>query len=244
MRRVFTTLAIMLAAPVGAQQRPDGWSVGAFASVDQSIYVGEDTSLTLLPGLSYKSGDWSYGLNGISGKIHEDGPSSLMVQLKPRFFGLITSDAPELDGIDRNVTADIGGSWSYAFSPKTSLELSALQEVTGAHNGQELEIGIEQQVNLGPVPVWLSGTLTWQSDDLTHYLYGVKPSEATATRAAYAPGSALIPSVAVTTGYPLSARALLFGSISYTVLPDEVSSSPIVARDDRLRFSTGINFSF
>ena len=68
--------------------------------------------------------------------------------------------------------------------------------------------------------------------------------KATATRAAYNPDAALIPSVSATTGYPINDKTLLFGRLTYRLLPDEITSSPIVARDDQLRLSVGLNYSF
>ena len=244
MRWFLACLALIAALPAFAQQRPDGWSIGGFATIGQSIYVGDTFSARVLPGISYKRGAWSYGFNGISGEIQSTDKSSVKLLLRPRIFGLITSDAPELDGINRNLTADLGASWSYDLTPQTSLEVTALQEVTGAHNGQEVKFEVEQKVNLGVVPFWLSGGATWQSDDLAGYLYGVSSNEAKASRAAYAPGAVLIPSISATTGYPINDRTLMFGSLTYRMLPDEVSSSPIIARDDQVRLSLGVNYNF
>ena len=244
MRLILSSLLFIAAVPALAQQRSDGWSIGGFATVGQSIYVGKDISARILPGISYTSGDWSFGLNGITNTLSKTDTSTVELMLKPRIFGLITSDAPELDGIDRNLTGDVGISWSYKIAPDTTVEASILQEVTGIHNGQEARAEIEQKIMLGPVPIWLAGAITWQSDDLAGYLYGVSASEAAATRAEYNPDAALIPSASATTGYPINDKTLLFGRLTYRLLPDEITSSPIVARDDQLRLSVGLNYSF
>jgi len=244
MRRVFTILAILMATPLWAQDRPDGWSIGGFATIGQSIYLGESASAAAVPNVSYKSGDWTFGVAGITRQFYESGPSKVDLHLKPRFFGLVSADAPELDGIDRNITADIGANWTYTLSQATSFEVEVLQDITDAHNGQEIAFGIEQKVTLGPVPLWMGGTLTWQSDGLSNYLYGVSASEATGSRAAYSPGPVLIPSLSVTSGFPINNRAFLFGSLRYEMLPDEVTASPIVARDGALSLVTGISYAF
>ena len=244
MRPLILAISLIWALPVVAQQQPDGWSFGAFSTVGSSLYVAEDRTLTVLPSLSYKSGPWRAGLNGVSHRYIDDGVNRLTFALKPRFFGLIFNDAPELAGIDRNITADLGGDYRFKASEDLSFGLKGAVEVTGAHSGQELELDVEQKISVAGIPLWVGGALTWQSPELADYLYGVRASEAVAGRPSYAPGAALIPSISVSSGYPISKSTFMFGSLNYRILPDDVSKSPIVSASDQLRLFLGVTTSF
>ncbi len=245
-RTAFTafTATLILAGTAAAQERADGWRMGGFATLGPSIYAGEDNDLSVIPAISYQTGRWQFGLNGVSAQVWDEGGSALEVLLRPRFFGLVFADAPELAGIDRDITGDVGASWSYDVSPVTSIEVTGLVEVTGAHGGQEIELKLDQEVSVAGFPLFVGASVTWQSADLSGYLYGVSASEATGSRAAYEPGSVLIPEVSISSGYPLGSGAFLFGGVRYSVLPGEVSSSPIVTRDDDFGVFVGVTRSF
>lgn len=244
MRFFLVFLLALNAYPLLAQEKSDGWSAGAFGTAGQSIYVGKEASFNILPSLSYKTGSLEFGLNGISVTAIEAGPSKVEAFLRPRFFELVFAEAPELAGIDRDITGDLGASWLLEFSPETSVTLTVAQEVTGKHDGQEIELQADHQIAIGQIPVFLTGKLAWQSEGLAEYLYGVRAREATGTRPAYAPGSVVIPSISVSTGYPLTPQALLFGGVAYSALPDAVSRSPIVNRRDEITLFAGINYAF
>lgn len=243
MRGFLVALALVYGSQLAAQERSDGWSIGGIAAVGQSIYVGEDGGGIVVPAVRYKRGDWTYGLDGVTGRIWDDGPASVEFMVKPRFPEM-SDGTPELAGIDRTITGDAGAKLSYDLGADTTLAITALQEVTDAHHGQEIEVFVERKVAVGPVPFWLSGALTWQSADLAGYLYGVGASESRPGRPAYDPGAALIPSVAIATGYPLTKTGLLFGVLGYRALPSAVTNSPIVDRRDELSLTTGLTFSF
>jgi len=177
--------------------------------------LGETAGAIALPSISYKQGDWEFGLNGISANLYDEGASKITFLIRPRFPEFSPDDTPELNGLEQNVTGDA-----------------------------EVEFFIERKVQLGPVPIWASASLNWQSSNLSDYLYGVSASEARSGRPAYNPGAVLIPSVALTSGYPLGDKAFLFGVLGYRVLPSEVTDSPIIDRDDELSLITGISYSF
>ena len=244
MRSLILALSLIWAMPAMAQQQPDGWSYGAFSTIGSSFYVGQDRSLIVLPGLSYKSGPWRAGLNGVSYRHIDNGRDRLTFSLKPRFFGLIFNDAPELAGIDRNITADLETDYRFKASDDLSFGLRGAFEVSGAHSGQEFEIDVEQKISVAGIPLWLGGALTWQSPDLAGYLYGVGSSEAVSGRPSYDPGAVLIPSVSLSSGYPISKSTFMFASLNYRILPDEISSSPIVSASDQLRLILGVTTSF
>lgn len=244
MRKYLTLLALVASQPAISQESPEGWSIGGIVAAGQSIYVGETAGAIALPSISYKQGDWEFGLNGISANLYDEGASKITFLIRPRFPEFSPDDTPELNGLEQNVTGDAGAKWTYRIDSETTFELTAVQEVTDAHNGQEVEFFIERKVQLGPVPIWASASLNWQSSNLSDYLYGVSASEARSGRPAYNPGAVLIPSVALTSGYPLGDKAFLFGVLGYRVLPSEVTDSPIIDRDDELSLITGISYSF
>ncbi len=243
MRKFLSLFALILSQPALAQDSSDGWSVGGVAFISQSIYVGESTNVFAFPAISYTKGKWEFGVNGITGTLHDEGASKVEFLIEPR-FAEISDDTPELSGMDRRISGDVGARWSYEVVEDTTVEITARQDITDAHNGHELELLVERKVQIGPVPIWASAALTYQDSNLSNYLYGVDVSEARTGRPAYDPGAVLIPSVAFTTGYPLAEKAFLFGVLGYRAMPSAVTDSPIVARDSELSLTTGVAYSF
>ncbi|WP_366111309.1 MipA/OmpV family protein [Aestuariivita sp.] len=153
-----------------------------------------------------------------------------------------SSDAAALDGLDREVTLDIGGQVDYRFGPGTTVFLRAVTEVTGEHDGSEATLGVRQPLPLGNVPVFLGAGVTWQSGELSQYAYGVLPTDT--GFAAYAPGDVTIPYLNIGTSIPLSDNLSLVGNLRAEFLPDAIRDSPIVDEDIAVGAIVGLSFRF
>lgn len=106
-------------------------------------------------------------------------------------------------------------------------------DVSGRHDGYELSLAVHETWNLSDRWTFDGRIgLTWQSSDLTRYLYGVDAEEATSLLRPYAPGGALNYRASLDVTHPLTNRWFAFASVGVDFLDDEISSSPIVV-DDR-----------
>jgi len=229
-----------------AQGRPEGFSFGLAAVANDSPFVGGDVSFGLLPILGYDSRAYSVGiLQGLRVTAFERDSFRLSVIAAPRFYlEILDTEGAALDGIDRNITGEAGFAIEYSLGRATEIGLRGVQEVTGEHGGQELVLNVRQRVALGSFPLILGGDLRWQSADHAEYAWGVRPEEATATRAAYAPGAVLIPGLSIGTFVPINEKTSVIATLRVDFLPDEVSSSPIVDQDMTTSAFIGITRSF
>lgn len=243
-RLVAVLSALSLATPAVAQDEPTGFFAGAFVSVGTDIYVGDNDAAGGVPLIGYRGDGFSIGTNGASVTLFDRGDATLDVFAAPRFFALTDVDTPELDGIDRDITIDLGLRYSVDIRPRTKLDLSFAQEVTGEHDGQEVDARLSQGFQLGPVPLTAFAGVTWQSEDLSRYVYGVFPNEARVGRPAFVPGAATTPYVGIRGAVPLSERARFVGTLRVDFLGSDIADSPIVDEDTAVSLGVGVQFAF
>lgn len=243
--RSLAPLALTLLPLTAAAQSgpPQGWSLGLGGTLGTDPYVGDDFDALPFPIIQYRGERFSVGLEGATYTLYRSGPFSLDGTLGPRIFGLVFSNADELDGIDRDITGDVGLAARYdtgiAFA-----RAAVKQEFTRQHDGQEVELAVGTRLPAGRVRLQFEAGATYQSGDLASYLWGVETGEATPDRAAYDPGEALIPFLGATAIYPLSDRLTLIGTSRLDVLPDAVADSPIVDESVTIGGFFGISYRF
>lgn len=235
-----------MTVPASAQdnREPDGWRIGLLGAVATNPYIGEDTEVLAYPLISYRKGPLSIGTVGIEYDIYQDDDGlSFSAGLLPRFSGLFSTDAPELDGIDRKVTGDLALKFGYDFGAFDT-GLTMRQEVTGEHNGHELILDIGYGTRVSNVLLDFSAGAALQSKDLSAYIWGVSQAEARAGRPAYAPGQVITPFASVRAVMPINQRWVLIGSLRADFLPSEISNSPIIDQDDIFGATLGFSYSF
>ncbi|WP_299744242.1 MipA/OmpV family protein [uncultured Tateyamaria sp.] len=228
-----------------AQQPAEGFTLGLGVTHSTSIFVGENNETQALPLLRYEAEAFSIGIpDGLRVTLISNQQLQFSAVVSPRFSALDDTDSPALAGIDRDITVDGGVQLRYSFGHGTQLHLRALTELSDDHGGHEIAAEVRQPLPLGQTPLLLSAGLTWQSDDLARYSYGVFANEAAIGRPAYAPGNVIIPHIAVSTVFPINDRVNLVGSVRATFLPDDVSDSPIVDEDVGLSSFVGLSYRF
>lgn len=237
-------LALTAALPAQAQNIEDGWSVGAFAAHSSSPYVGEKSTTTGMPLISYRSGPVSISTLGLTYEVFNDEGLSFNVGVLPRFSGLQSPKSRKLKGIDRKLTGDLALSAAYEFGGGLKTGLQFRHEITGEHRGQELIFNLGYQTDLGGVTLDMNAGATWQSKDLSAYVWGVSASEAIAGRAAYDPGAVVIPFASISASAPLGENWSLDGSLKADFLPRSVTNSPIVDEDKIYSAALGVSYHF
>ncbi|MEM8977209.1 MAG: MipA/OmpV family protein [Pseudomonadota bacterium] len=239
-------LVLTLATPVIAQEDGprDSWSLGLVAAIATNPYLGEDTEVLPYPALTYRNGPFSIGTFGVEYDVYATERLTFSAGLVPRFTGLFSTDAPELDGIDRKVTGDVALGLEYDLGNGFSTDLTFRQEFTGEHDGQELVLDLGYGTQIGWVGLKFSAGAAWQSRDLSGFIWGVSPSEARPGRPAYSPGDVIIPYAAVNAFVPLTQNWTLIGTARADFLPSDVSDSPIVDEDDIYSLILGATYSF
>ncbi len=235
-------LTVFAASSAWAQE---GFSFGLGASASSNPYIGEDeTNFGAVPILRYQGDGWRVGTDGAGIDLYRGAPVTAEAILLPRFTALSDPGSDELDGIDREITLDGGLSFSYALGERTSLSATVLQELTGEHDGQEVDLSVSTGLALGAVPLNVTGGMSWKSQGLGSYLYGVEDGEATADRPEYDLDGSVTPYLSLSSGFALSEAAQLVGSVRVEFLPDGVTDSPIVEDDTVTSGFVGVQLSF
>ncbi len=242
---VAATLSIF-AAPAAAQDRAQGVSVGLGVAAGNGIFVGGDGEAGVLPSIRYDSDAVSVGLaDGLRVTLFEQDALRFSAIVAPRFSAIDISDSPALDGFDREITADGGVQLRYSLGGGAAITARAVTELTDEHGGSEFALSISQPAPIGGIPVRFGAGVTWQSEDLAAYNFGVTPADAAAsTFAPYNPGAVLIPHISVGASIPLSDRVSLVGSVRAEFFPDDITDSPIIDEDIGVGAFLGISYSF
>lgn len=165
-----------------------------------------------------------------------------------RLEGYEDNDSRCLRGMDdRDGTIELGMRYIHDLDfAVVSAEFS--QDILGEHDGCEMRLTLSKAFNsvLGIESLRLTPIVgvNWRSGDLNDYYYGVRPSEALPGRRAYTADSAPGLLTALQADYKLSNRWSLFGLVSLEWLDDEITDSPIVARDQITSALLGALYKF
>ena len=141
-------------------------------------------------------------------------------------------DVDSLAGMDRrdtSVEAGVRGIWR---TRPVIVSFGIYTDVSDNSNGNSALLGLSHPFRLSEswslVP---SLGAEWLSTEVVDYYYGVKPSEATASRPAYAGQSAVNLRAALMAHYKLTRAWFLFGGASVTHLGSGIADSPIVSEE-------------
>ncbi len=104
------------------------------------------------------------------------------------------------------------------------------REVTNEFNGTLVDLAFSQFIPIGGQPVIVSlGSKNYDSKR-AEYFFGVKPSEATGSRAAYAPGAAAITYLSVNTFFNITSNIGAFANITKIFCPAKLKTARLSAK--------------
>ncbi|MEM9684670.1 MAG: MipA/OmpV family protein [Pseudomonadota bacterium] len=218
----------------------DGFTLGVGGGFETSPFVGaNDTEFSFLPVIAFDKGPLHIGLDGISFTAVERERWQFALIAAPRMSGADTADSPFLTGIDRDLAIEVGAAGRLNFSDYY-LGVTALQDVSSAHDGFELSATAGREFQVGELMVDIAAGAAYRTSDLNTYLYGVEPGEARAGREAYRPGADVTPFVEASVTYPIGDRSAVIAFAGYELFSNEVRDSPIV--DANGQASIGLAF--
>ena len=123
-------------------------------------------------------------------------------------------------------------------------QFSALQDVTSQHNGQRIDVSYSTNHISGRWIVQPAVGLSWRSDQLANYYFGVDASEATAAIPNYEATASINHFGRIVVRYAISKNLFWGTAIEYEQLGDEIANSPIVVEDTVVTAYTGIKYRF
>ena len=243
--------AALCAAVVGVignitfAQDVKNFSIGAAYISGSSVYSGVSSVSRFAPSISYESETYKISIqDGLAYKVLDNEGLKLSAALSPSFAPYDSKDSAALSGMTRKMTFDAKLSGAVDIVRGTTFKVSYSTELTSEHDGSLLDLAISQFFPIGGQPVIFSLGTKRHDSKLAHYKYGVKDTEATASRAVYSPGATNLTYVSVNTFYDISRSVSAFANVTANFLPNEATRSPIVAKSETVTAIIGLAYHF
>ena len=222
-------------------------SVGMGLGVTEKPYRGMDTSYYPIPLINYTKGNFYFRGTQAGLDIYREGPFEVSLIGQGRMEGYEPGDSDSLNGMDdREMSVDGGirGSLRTGFG---KIELMWVHDVLSEHLGNELSLSYSKtfrNVLSDSLAVTPKVGMSLRDNHLNNYYYGVEADEAIAGRGEYKTGGGYNYFSGVNMRYRIDEKWSLIGAVSYTVLSDEIRSSPIVDQDYIVSGLIGAMYSF
>jgi outer membrane protein len=236
-------LAVSAASALWAGNSQAGeWRVGANLFAGTNPYKGGDDGAALLPVAAYKGERFHANLGnpgisfyrggsdigGIGYSLYEREGFQLELVGRLRAMGLDPNDEDEWRGLDeRKPGFDAGVSLLWE-TDMGEIDLDLLSDVSNRSKGQEAVLSYAYPFSRGGWILRPEIGVSWHSEDLTDYYFGVDADESRAGRPAYAADASVTPFAGVEIEYAISKQTHLLGGLGIGRLGDGISDSPIV----------------
>lgn len=223
-------------------------SIGAGVMAETEIYKGADSEIEPVFLFRYENGPFeiqAYDSLDVSWAFYEIG--SFKTAVKGAVFfneGYDPGDSTYLSGMDELDTLYSAGLVAEYQIGAWTLGFEALQDVSGEHDGQELELSLSPTWVIGEFEFTPTLAASWQSCDTVDYFYGVSTREARADRPAYSPSSSYELELEVMVTWHLFSQVDLVGIAGVTTYGSDVKDSPIVDEDYSAELVFGVVYTF
>lgn len=222
-----------------------GAGLGLVMRNERSLYRGAGSRNDLVPIYVYEGKRIFLEAYRVGLKLDETPDARFDAFIGYRFEGSPYDRVPvSLSGMaNRGPGVDLGLGYQRRYLWGT-LFGEALHDAAGGSNGTEVRIGYRHDVKSGRLQVQPQFAIAVRDANLNDYYYGVRPSEATATRPAYAPGSGVNAEAGLSAVYRLSERWRLLGGVSAKRWSSGVRASPVVDGRTQLAGQLGLAYDF
>jgi len=246
MKPVLTTTLLMtlgISATLQAEEEESMYRIGGLVQWESEVYQEADSEASIYPWLYLRSGRWEFDRKDLKYHLIDNDTLSFAPLLSLELDGYEADDSPILAGMeDRDFSLGLGFAaeveWEFL-----EIETSVRRDVLDNSDGiiADLGLGID-----GPISNRLFAGVeigvNYQDSDYSNYYYGVLPTEATATRAAYEPGSTLNPFIQINVFYQLNKNWVLAGMLERTQFDSAIKDSPIVDSSGETMLMFGIAY--
>lgn len=219
-------------------------NLGAGFVYRSPVYRGQDADGMPIPMIFYQKGNLSFRGTRLGYQLYKEDAFSLDVLAKWAFRGYDDDDSRHLNGMDDRDSSIEGGIAASYHDGWGTTSVSVVTDLLGKHDGQEIVFGYAKRFIREPWVLTPSVGVTWQSNNLTDYYYGVERDEVTGSRPYYSAGDAWNPFVSLTTQYYFTEKWSSLVMLSYEWLDNEISDSPIVNKQYQVRLMAGIMCKF
>lgn len=248
MRVALKTFALMtLSFSVAAEDKP--FIVGLGIASQSELYKDLDQGASPVPLIKGEIGHfWVEGLQA-GYNLYQSEDFSIGPALQFNTSGFKTKDAKSsshlYDGLDDRDSALEGGIVARYNMGFAELHGSVMSDISGTHDGQSVELGIERTFDLSSK--WsLTPQLSanWISGKQNDYYYGVDQSERSSLREAYSAGSGVNYTVALNSHWQVSQQWHVMGRVALENFSSNVSDSPLVEKGNQSTVMVGLGYAF
>ena len=223
-------------------------SLGLGVMVEREIYKGMDTEVQPAPFLRYENGPFELQTGETveaTCKFFRTGNFSVAIGGYLAFdAGYDPDDSDYLEGMDDLSTLyGVGLHFETSFAD-WELGLEALQDLSGEHDGQQIEFSAAYPWHWGGFELRPELSLTWLSEKTVDYFYGVSTGEARRDRPAYSPNSSYEIGASLMVKRPIYGDFTAVGIVEATTFGGEIRDSPLVDEDYALQGVVGVMYTF
>lgn len=210
-------------------------SIGAGPYIQSQPYKGADAKVLPSPVVFFDNDivyiRWTrVGLYFLGDK-NDDFSWGFSLTALPDPYGYKASDSSALRGMDeKKGTYEAGLAFSAKYD-KAFMEIMALRDILNNNDSWLVKTTVGYKFDINKLSLYPSLNITYQDDKYLRYYYGVKASEATASRATYSPDAGVKISLQTYADYPLTKNISALINLKATKLSNEVTDSPIVDED-------------
>jgi outer membrane protein len=224
--------------------------VGLNLTSNPMIYKALDNNARAGLHLQYRGERFNVTQDALSYRFLNRDNFHIEALVKSESRGFDIEDFTELEGMsNREDSLDFGLRTGF----KTAygvLSLDATTDISDTHKGHEADLRFgpdfysESPSANSSFGLGLVAGVKWQSDEVVDYYYGVKNSEATASRAAYEGKAAITPYIGIDGKANITKKITLTGSVLYMDQPDEITGSPLVDDGHDVVVNAGLTYWF
>lgn len=243
-------LAPWSAQASGPDQHGSAWGLGLGAISTQKPYKGMDRDNKAVPILYYEN-EWLRVFGpGLELKLPEfdiDGSQRIEFSLLTKFdgSGYKAKDSSFFTGMNKRKSGVwVGGKASWK-NDLADLSAEWVTDAAGASKGSRFELALEKDFRFGH-QVMLTPRLgaSWLDKKYVDYYYGVRTSEATASRAAYLGKSTVNTELGLRAMYRFDRQNSVVLDLSVKALGKEIKNSPLVNRRQENQVFMGYLYRF
>lgn len=201
------------------------WGVGV--GVLDNNYKDEDLQTSVAPYIFGGYGDLNFEANRATYTLWGNGTvyTSLVGQLRTH---------QKSKKYDKKVAFELGGDVGVILPYGFVTRLALLGDVSSVHQGYEFDYQLFRHDNIGPITLLSSVGMQYQSENLSHYYYGV---------GSYNPNSTYSGELELIATLPMGDVGLFAGVRSYW-FSSEVTDSPIVNASNSTLYFLGVGYEF
>ncbi|TKB43843.1 MipA/OmpV family protein [Thalassotalea mangrovi] len=217
-----------------AKVEPYGFIYGLGLSLNNELYKGYDRRFIPIPVIGYRGESFTIYGPFASYDVFETDAIEVSLKLAPRFAGFDDNDSFIFEGMETrkfSMDAGVGVRWQ---KNDWRLDTQAMFDVLGRSNGYEVSATFGRVMNYGPFFFEPNVGVSYVSENMVDYYYGVRANEATVNRPFYQAKSALNPTLGLSFFTPVLWGGMTRIGIEKTWFADTYADSPLTDESSRI----------